>query len=96
MADAATDALVASRYPEDWARANSKLRTKLRKRYREDCKLDELRAAGRSCATCKHFELLPFVSLVHKHMCSLTSDFYGQVVAQKHELCTDWKDKTNG
>ena len=95
MADPATDAAIAIRFPSEWARANdtrlrnrSKARQQLRQRYRIALEMDALRAANphAKCANCSNRG-----SWNGKMICDLDSDFGGYAITDPASLCVRWK-----
>jgi len=101
VADPQTDAAIAAKWPEEWAKANdptlrgrSKARGKLRKEYAYFLAIDALlaRQPNACCATCDNFEPVPHSSKMH---CSAESDFYGYQIASPDGLCTKWRAQLN-
>jgi hypothetical protein len=86
------DDLAAYMFPKEWARVvlmagATKKRQQLRKRAEQQVIFDQFLAAGRSCASCCHFE---FADAVNKMTCAMGSDFYGYQIAKANGLCLDW------
>lgn len=99
MADPATDAAIATRWPERWAKANnpalrnrSKARQQIRKAYAFALEFDAFVAAhpNAKCGNCQHFEPIPHSNKGQFH-CSIESDFYGYVIAKADGVCIKHK-----
>ena len=97
MADPQTDAAIAAKWPEAWAKANnpnlrnrSKARQQIRQRYRLSLEFAAFKQANpqAQCGNCKHFERMPHDTRMH---CSIESDFYGYQIAVAGGLCVKWK-----
>jgi hypothetical protein len=58
-----------------------------RKRAVNEAKLIPLRAAGETCAGCKHFGRVPSSD---RPCCDLRSDFRGYTITAATDLCADW------
>lgn len=89
------DDLASYMFPKEWARfvlrpGATKKRQQLRKRAEQQVIFDRLFAAGRSCASCRHFE---FTSAINKTTCAMGSDFYGYQIETADGLCVDWSAK---
>lgn len=97
MADEQLDALVAKRYPAEWARAlkqKSGFRTKLRKRFKDEQEIEALRSVGCRCANCASFEPMPLMSgHPGEMMCAAHSDFHGYSITTAEKLCKHWTEK---
>lgn len=98
MADAATDAAIAARWPDAWARANdtslprrSKARQQLRMRYKHAVALEEFRAANPTarCGNCAHGDRDPTPG-IRGLSCELDSDFHGYAMVHPDSVCTRW------
>lgn len=77
------DSLVAAKYPEAWAKADSRRRNKLRKRFREEHAMSMLRADGAQCRNCQHYA--GFMCRAH------STTFGGTCNPAPDYLCLDWK-----
>ena len=104
MADPETDAAIAAKWPDAWARANdptrrgrSKARQQLRQRYRASLEFDAFRQANpeAQCGNCSHFAPMPFDSKGQMH-CSAKSDFHGYQIATADGVCRWWKRMIEG
>lgn len=82
--DAETDAAIANAYPRRWAWANGKQRNRLRKRWREDLLMNELRAAGKKCANCNSWS---------KGTCDRHSDWNTKSPTKADYLCHEWTER---
>jgi len=90
MADVFTDHRIATRWPDKWAACrNSKARNNLRKRFRIENELAQLREAGASCGNCSSYQRNPTIK---KFICEAGSDFHGYQLASADGLCTDWSE----
>lgn len=99
MSDPATDAAIAERWPDRWAKANdpakrnrSKARQQIRKAYADALAYDAFVLANPTarCGNCEHFEKVPHDTKGQWH-CSIESDFHGYAIAKADGICTKWK-----
>jgi hypothetical protein len=97
MADPETDAAIAAKWPDAWAKANdptlrnrSKARQQIRQRYRASLSFDAFKQANPSaqCGNCTNYLPMPHDS---RMMCAAESDFHGYAVAKPDGLCMKWK-----
>ncbi|WP_332690020.1 hypothetical protein [Devosia sp.] len=87
--------LAAEMYPAEWRRAEQDMNgprrrrklKQLRERAAHETKLAPLKAAGASCATCKHHRRH---AELRKHICEVQSDFSGYVATLPTDLCPSW------
>ncbi len=94
------DAVIATLWPGDWARANdsrltnrSKARNRLRKRYAEHLLMQEFKARhpNARCGSCAHFGRMP---VSQQRTCILDSDFDGYALTSADKVCRRWKAAT--
>jgi hypothetical protein len=71
------------------AQSPGRKRYKERKRQERDVALAALKDIGASCGNCEHREKAQFPD--KGWICSLYSDFQGNVAVQLDGLCTRWK-----
>jgi hypothetical protein len=92
-----TDAAIAARWPEKWAKANdatlrgrSKARQKLRQQYAYTLEFEAFVAANPNakCGNCEHFGRVPDSQ---KRCCDLDSDFYGYAITKADGACVRHK-----
>jgi hypothetical protein len=102
MADPETDAAIAAKWPEQWARANnpalrnrSKARQQIRQRYRLAQAFDAFKQANPDarCGNCGSFKPMPNDAKGAMH-CEAESDFYGYQLANANGLCVKWSAKS--
>ena len=91
-ADPARDALAAKHFPDVWARiAHAPGKSKVRQLYRRRAEhveaVMQLRAEGKSCASCSSFERKGAA----RSACLMDSDFRGEVCVSADNLCHRWK-----
>ena len=80
---------MSARSPGDKRRREAK---RERERVAYEAAMALLRAAGRSCASCAHFERVPTPFRNEWH-CSIESDFHVYAVVKASHLCPKWKAK---
>jgi hypothetical protein len=88
-------ALAIQMYPREWAdtlplpgEKRRRRQANLRHRAVYALKLAPLKAAGRNCASCIHYEKTPH-GMKGRH-CSVMSDFQGYAMVEPDHLCADW------
>lgn len=93
-----SDDLAAAMFPAEWAavegatgRKARNRRRALRRRADHEAAMAPLRAAGRSCASCRNFEKGP--PGIGGRICSADSDFQGYARAVATGLCPKWRDR---
>ena len=95
MSDPVTDAAIAAKWPERWAKANnpslpyrSKARQQLRKRYAVALEHKAFVASNPEarCSSCDHGE--PYRDDLS---CQLDSDFHGYQIVHPEYVCTRWE-----
>ena len=93
-------ALAAKMFPRQWAAAialpgkgASKKRKQLRQRAARQVILDRMKADGKICVTCKHYEKYTGVGEKNRMHCSMHSDFEGYVFPEPNDLCLQWSAK---
>lgn len=93
-----SDDLAAAMFPAEWAAASRATgrkarnrRRALRRRADHEAAMTPLRAAGRSCASCRNFEKGP--PGIGGRICSADSDFQGYARAVPTGLCPKWRDQ---
>jgi hypothetical protein len=86
-------ALAAKMFPKEWAASLSVTghkgqarRARLRKMAVYELALAPLRATGASCATCKHWKLIPVQREKQRH-CEIESDFDGYAITKADHVC---------
>ena len=96
-----TDAAIARAWPKKWAKANdaslpyrSRARHRLRRQWRDKCKIDALVRADSKCGNCSQFRPIGHPKNVSFNgkmsYCDLHSDFHGWQQVSADNLCTDW------
>jgi hypothetical protein len=90
------DALAAKHFPKQWAAVSgkvgaSKSRQQLRKAAERADMFLQLKAEGRSCATCVAFNDHPPASVSFDAVCDADSDFHGYVGTKADSLCYRWR-----
>ena len=97
MADPETDAAIAAKWPDAWAKANdpsrrnrSKARQQIRQRYRLSLEFAAFKQANPDarCGNCDSFGPMPHDS---RMMCGAESDFHGYAIATADGLCMKWR-----
>lgn len=88
-------ALAAEMFPAEWAaalamtgkRGNGR-RAKLRQRAVAELVLRPLRAAGASCASCRHYRTTLALRREPTRFCEIDSDWQGYAIRKPTDLCT--------
>lgn len=97
MADEATDAAIAKRFPGEWRRANdpnyrnrSKARQKLRRRFKYELEREAFSEANpdAACIDCIHR-----YDWNNRLTCSIENDFHGYQIVEAGHFCTHWEKK---
>jgi len=91
------DQQVAAMFPKEWAAVANvtgerarRRRHSLRRRARVETALAQLRAEGRSCASCGSFRNQRPCPGGPRTYCERDSDFHGYAIVKPTDLCTNW------